>query len=781
MNKTKWYAKGVYWLVGLALVASLCLMLAGPVFAATVTGYSDKTTSGQTIKASSDATPLLGINVTNTTAGETLSSVFVSFTNVNGFTPDDLASSIAGVTIYVDNGTVNGTFDAGDSDIGTGVTWNYTALTAVVSTSAAAIPVNDTDVNAGDDFFVVIKTSSNITTGDQFTAYLGTNSVTTSAGTTGVTQVTTNTITADTVAPTIDTNTLLTPSAAGIYIAGGSSYNITWNATKISDTNLKANPITLDYYNGTAWIQIATGEANDGTYTWTVPSLDISTAKVNITATDEAGNTASDVSDNNFTIDSTNPTVTVTTPSATGIYIAGGSSYNITWNATDNNFGASPITLDYYNGTAWVQIATGEANDGTYSWTVPSLDISTAKVNITATDEVGKTASDVSDNNFTIDSTNPTVAADALLTPSADGIYIAGGSSYNITWNATKISDTNLKASPITLGYYNGTAWVQIATGEANDGTYTWTVPSLDISTAKVNITATDEAGNTASDVSDNTFTIDSTNPTVTVTSPNGGENWLGGTTHAINWTATDTNLGASPITLGYYNGTAWVQIATGEANDGTYSWTVPNLTSSSNSSLVNITAVDLAGNSGSDQSNATFNITSTSIELYKDWNLISTMLYIPPGNRTPATLLASVLDNVDIVWGDYNPANGTWKTYVPTAPTNDLNETRDGKGYWINMTAADTLNLGALGSELPAPPNAPPSYAVVEGWNLIGFKSTTPKLASNYLAAIDGKYTLIYGYNAADDIYFTVGSNDNLQPGHGYWIAITESGTIYP
>ena len=39
MNKTKWYARGVYWLVGLALVASLCLMLAGPGFAATVTGY----------------------------------------------------------------------------------------------------------------------------------------------------------------------------------------------------------------------------------------------------------------------------------------------------------------------------------------------------------------------------------------------------------------------------------------------------------------------------------------------------------------------------------------------------------------------------------------------------------------------------------------------------------------------------------------------------------------------------------------------------------------------
>jgi len=170
-----------------------------------------------------------------------------------------------------------------------------------------------------------------------------------------------------------------------------------------------------------------------------------------------------------------------------------------------------------------------------------------------------------------------------------------------------------------------------------------------------------------------------------------------------------------------------------------------------------------------------------TTIDLYKGWNLNSPMLYIPPANRTPSVFLASVVGNVDIVWGDYDPANGTWKSYDPSAPTNDLNETRDGKGYWINMTAADTLDVSALGTELPAPPQVPPTYDVVEGWNLIGFKSTTSNVAGDYLAAIDGTYTVIYGYDAATGIYFTVGSGDKLQPGYGYWIAITEPGTIYP
>jgi len=102
-----------------------------------------------------------------------------------------------------------------------------------------------------------------------------------------------------------------------------------------------------------------------------------------------------------------------------------------------------------------------------------------------------------------------------------------------------------------------------------------------------------------------------------------------------------------------------------------------------------------------------------------------------------------------------------------------------DGKGYWVNMTASDTLDVSALGTELPVAPAAPPTYGVVEGWNLIGFKSTTPTTASTYLAAIDGQYTMIYGF--ADGVYSVILTTDSLEPGYGYWIAVTATGTIYP
>jgi hypothetical protein len=69
----------------------------------------------------------------------------------------------------------------------------------------------------------------------------------------------------------------------------------------------------------------------------------------------------------------------------------------------------------------------------------------------------------------------------------------------------------------------------------------------------------------------------------------------------------------------------------------------------------------------------------------------------------------------------------------------------------------------------------------VEEGWNLIGFKSTMPKLPEAYLSAIAGDYVVIYGFD--DGGFFIAGTpgHDMLQPGLGYWIAMLEPGTIYP
>ncbi len=105
---------------------------------------------------------------------------------------------------------------------------------------------------------------------------------------------------------------------------------------------------------------------------------------------------------------------------------------------------------------------------------------------------------------------------------------------------------------------------------------------------------------------------VDTTAPTVTVTAPNGGENWLEGSSQAITWNAAD-NVGVTSVDIDWSanGGGSWSAVAAGEVNDGTCSWTVPATTTTQ--ALVRVTARDAAANSTADASNAVFTISSAS------------------------------------------------------------------------------------------------------------------------------------------------------------------------
>jgi V8-like Glu-specific endopeptidase len=107
----------------------------------------------------------------------------------------------------------------------------------------------------------------------------------------------------------------------------------------------------------------------------------------------------------------------------------------------------------------------------------------------------------------------------------------------------------------------------------------------------------------------------ETTPPSVTVTSPNGGENWQVGSTQTITWTATD-NVGVTSIDIKYSTngGTTYpYTIATGISNTGSRSWTVPNTPSTT--CKVKVIAHDAAGNTGEDASNSNFIIFKPSSE----------------------------------------------------------------------------------------------------------------------------------------------------------------------
>jgi len=191
--------------------------------------------------------------------------------------------------------------------------------------------------------------------------------------------------------------------------------------------------------------------------------------------------------------------------------------------------------------------------------------------------------------------------------PNGDEEWPAG-SMQTITWTAT--DDVGVTSVDLLYSTDGGGSFTTIATGEANDGTFNWNVPQIVTSSAVVKVVARDAAFNSGEDVSDAAFTIsDATAPTVAVTAPNGGESWAAGSVHAITWTASD-NIDVTSIDLSYSTdgGGSFTTIATGEADDGSYSWSVPN--DPGTNVVVRVVAYDAAGNSANDVSDAAFTIT---------------------------------------------------------------------------------------------------------------------------------------------------------------------------
>jgi subtilisin family serine protease len=96
--------------------------------------------------------------------------------------------------------------------------------------------------------------------------------------------------------------------------------------------------------------------------------------------------------------------------------------------------------------------------------------------------------------------------------------------------------------------------------------------------------------------------------PSITVTSPNGGENWTVNSVHNITWTWTST---IANVMVEYTSdGTNYSVVTASTANTGTYSWTVPNTTTAT----AKVRVSDASASSTNDVSNANFTISAADV-----------------------------------------------------------------------------------------------------------------------------------------------------------------------
>ena len=92
-----------------------------------------------------------------------------------------------------------------------------------------------------------------------------------------------------------------------------------------------------------------------------------------------------------------------------------------------------------------------------------------------------------------------------VLAPNGGEVLVPGTNTL-VGWSATDA--TGVTGVDLEWSSDGGSTWNPLATSEANDGSFTWLVPSTITSLGLVRVTAHDAAGNTGSDVSDAVFAI---------------------------------------------------------------------------------------------------------------------------------------------------------------------------------------------------------------------------------------------------------------------------------
>ncbi|MGC9308770.1 MAG: Ig-like domain-containing protein, partial [Thermoplasmatota archaeon] len=100
--------------------------------------------------------------------------------------------------------------------------------------------------------------------------------------------------------------------------------DVTWNATDVATANDSELMVTLKYSadGGVSWQTIVTDTENDGSYEWDTDGLvDGVEYLIKISVTDPSNNQGTDLSDDEFTVDNTAPTLTLEKPTTNHLYL----------------------------------------------------------------------------------------------------------------------------------------------------------------------------------------------------------------------------------------------------------------------------------------------------------------------------------------------------------------------------------------------------------------------------------------------------------------------------
>ncbi|MBI2906749.1 MAG: hypothetical protein HYX92_03715 [Chloroflexi bacterium] len=168
----------------------------------------------------------------------------------------------------------------------------------------------------------------------------------------------------------------------------------------------------------------------------------------------------------------------------------------------------------------------------------------------------------------------------------------------------------------------------------------------------------------------------------------------------------------------------------------------------------------------------------STEIRVVAGWNLISAPFALLDASVTSVFAGASAIVQVSIY------SDGAWVTANRTESgwSGALAQIVDGKGYYVYATSATTLTLQPKPLD---PLSLPPSYSLPAGWSMIGFTASAASMSvDTYLLSLKGKWVSLFRYDPGKGWQIARpggGGMRKVEIGRGYWIYLSEAGTLVP
>src|SRR4051794_25204422 len=362
------------------------------------------------------------------------------------------------------------------------------------------------------------------------------------------------------------------PTNDDTYVTAASTVNLAGSAS---------DDIAVDHV---TWSNAANGTSGTATDTesWSASAIPLAAGDnlITVTATDTSSNTATDSI--TVTRDNTNPSITITDPTADSTYVTAGTTVDLGGNASDNVAVADVSWADSAN------LTFGSAVGGDPSWSISGIPLNAGEneINVTVTDTAGNTATDTI--TVTRDNTNPFVS---ITAPTSDEGYATPDGSVDLGG----VSSDNVEVASVT--------WSNVTTG--NSGTTTGTDPTwtvdvipLNLGDNTITVTATDTAGNSATD----TIVVfrDEEDPTVTITDPTGAPTYTkSGASVDLGGTASDNMEVTSVTWSNAANATSGT--ATAATPGQTIDWSVSSIALDPGDNVITVTATDTAGNTGTD------------------------------------------------------------------------------------------------------------------------------------------------------------------------------------